>query len=101
MIELVLTRAQTGLDITQALSKSKLAKSHAEKLIPTREGFYLILATITPHAASKLFRMDQIGELGENKLSDMHPPILAKNLLGENRIKISNRSHPITLTGTA
>jgi hypothetical protein len=37
--------------------------------------------------------MDQIGELGEDEFSGMHPDSLAKNLLGENRVKSSLPSH--------
>ena len=94
VIELILARAQTGFHIAEAFPKGELAKSHAEKLIPAGEGFYFIVSVIAAHAAAKLLRVDQVGELGENKFSGIHPGSLAKNLLGENRIKTSSRSHP-------
>jgi hypothetical protein len=70
-----------------------LSKNHAEKLIPAGKCFYFIVTAVASHAAAKLFWMDQIGELGEDKFSGIHPGNLAKDLLGENRAKISNRSH--------
>jgi len=44
----------------------------------------------------KLLGVDEVGELSEHKFSGMHPESLAGNLLGENRLKFSNRSHPLT-----
>src|SRR5437667_5794631 len=93
MIELILTGTQTGFDIAEAFSKSELTKDHAEKLIPAGEAFYFVVSVVASDTAAKLFWMDQIGDLGEDKFSGMHPGSLAKDLLDENRAKISNRSH--------
>src|ERR1700736_760586 len=95
VIELVWTRTQTGFYIAQTLPKGELAKSHAQELIPTGERFHLIVAVIAPHTAAKLFGVDQIGELGENEFSNVHPRSLAENLLAEKGINNSNRSHPL------
>jgi len=95
VIELILTRTQTGFHIAQTLSKSELTKSHAEKLIPTGKSFDLIISLIAAHTAAKLLRVDQVGELGENKFSGIHPGSLAEKLLCGNRIKLSSRSHPL------
>src|ERR1035437_956989 len=95
VIELVLTRTQTGFHIAQTFPKGELTKSHAEKLIPTGERFHLIVAVIAPHTTAKLFGVDQIGELGENEFSSVHSQSLAENLLAENRANNSNRSHPL------
>ena len=82
--------------IREESPKGELAKGHTEKLTPTGEGFYLVIAVITSDTAVKLLGVDEVGELGEHKFSGMHPCILAGNLLGENRLKYSNRSHPLT-----
>jgi hypothetical protein len=37
--------------------------------------------------------VDQLGELGKDDFSSMHPGSLAKSLLDENRIKLSQPSH--------
>jgi len=55
---------------------------------------------IAPDAAVKLFGVDQVGELGENDFSSVHPGSLAKGLLGENRLKLSNRSQPLSHSKT-
>jgi hypothetical protein len=73
-----------------------LAESHAKKLIPAGEGFDFVVSVVTAHAAMKLLRVNQVGELGENEFSIVHPWSLASKLLRENRINISNRSHPTT-----
>jgi len=73
-----------------------LAKSHAQKLVPTREGFYFVVSVVASHTAAKLLGVDQVGELGENDFPSVHPGSLAKNLLDANRLKLSNRSHPLT-----
>ena len=57
VVELVLTRAQTDFDVAQTFTKSKLAEPHAQELIPTREGFDLIIALITAGAAAKLLKL--------------------------------------------
>jgi hypothetical protein len=96
VIELVATRAQTRFHIAEALPKGELAKSHTEKLTPTREALYFIVAVISSDTTVKLLGVDEISELSEHKFSGMHPGSLAGNLLGENRLKFSNRSHPLT-----
>ena len=93
MIELILARAQTGFNIAEAFPKGELAKGHAQKLIPAGEGLYLVVSVVASHTAAKLLGMDQISELGEDEFSGMHPESLAKDLLGKNRVKTSNRSH--------
>jgi len=96
MIELLRARAQTGYDITEAFSIGQLAKRHANELAPTGKGFYLVVTLVTSHTAVKLLRVDQVGELGKNELSGIHPGSLAEKLLSENRVKNSSRSHPNT-----
>jgi hypothetical protein len=93
MVELILTRAQTGFNIAEAFPKGELTKGHAQKLIPAGEGFYFVVSVVASHTPTKLLWMDQISELGEDKFSGMHPESLAKNLLSENCLKTLNRSH--------
>jgi hypothetical protein len=90
----MLARAQTDFDVAQTFTKSKLAESHAQELIPTREGFDLIIALIAADAAAKLLGMYQVKNLRKNKLPDIHSATLAEDLLGKNAQKYSNRSHP-------
>src|SRR6266581_4367837 len=92
MVELILTRAQTGFNIAEAFPKGELTKGHAQKLIPAGEGFHFVVSVVASHTATKLLWMDQISELGEDKFSGMHPESLAKNLLCKNPVKHSNRS---------
>src|SRR5665213_1114849 len=94
VIELLVARAQTGFHIAETFPKGELAKSHAKKLVPAGEGFHFVVSAVASHTAVKLLRMNQVGELGENKLSGIHPGSLANDMLGENRIKTSSRSHP-------
>ena len=93
VIELIVARAQTCFHIAETFPKGKLAKSHAKKLAPAGEGFHFVISVIASHTAAKLLRVDQVGQLGENKFSSVHPCSLAKHLLGENCIKTSSRSH--------
>jgi hypothetical protein len=97
---LLLTGAQTGFHIAQTFAKSQLAKSHAQKLIPAGEAFDFVVSVVASDAAAKLLWVDQVGELGENDFSSVHPGSLAKSLLDANRTKLSNRSHPIPRTKT-
>jgi hypothetical protein len=94
VIELIVARAQTGFHIAETFPEGELAEGHAKKLAPAGEGFYFVIPVIASHATVKLLRVDQVSELGENKFSSIHPGSLAKELLGENRIKTSSRSHP-------
>jgi hypothetical protein len=73
-----------------------LAESHAQELIPTGEGFDLIIALIAADAAAKLLRMYQVKNLRKNKLPNIHSATLAEDLLGKNAENNSNRSHPST-----
>jgi hypothetical protein len=94
VIELIVAGAQTGFHIAEAFAKRELAERHTKKLVPAGEGFYFVVSVVAAHTAAKLLRLDQVGELGENKFSGIHPGSLAKKLLAENRIKSSSRSHP-------
>src|SRR6266566_5970395 len=76
MVELILTRAQTGFNIAEAFPKGELTKGHAQKLIPAGEGFYFVVSVVASHTPTKLLWMDQISELGEDKFSGMHPETL-------------------------
>jgi hypothetical protein len=53
MIELGLMRAQTGLDVAQALAASQLREGHAEKLVEMRESLGGIFGRVTLHTAAE------------------------------------------------
>ena len=63
MVELILARAQAGFYVVQALSVSHLAEGHAEKLVPTGEGFKLIASGIAANTALELLDMNEIHKL--------------------------------------
>jgi hypothetical protein len=54
VIEFPLSRAQTNFDVPEALPIGQLSESHAEKLIPARKVFDLVVAVVTLNTLVKL-----------------------------------------------
>ena len=92
VIELILARAQAGFNVPEAFPKGELAKSHAEKLIPAGEAFDFIIALITADAAAELLGVNEVGDLGKNHFSGMHPGAWPKSYWEE-----TPESHPLNL----
>ena len=74
VIQLVLARAQTNLNVLQTVSISQLAKRHAKELIPAGKGLHLVVALITTDATLKLLQMDEAEQLRKNELVGKHGP---------------------------
>jgi hypothetical protein len=50
MIEFLLGRTETGLDVSEAFPVCQLSKGHAEKLVPARKVFDLVVAVVSLNA---------------------------------------------------
>jgi hypothetical protein len=86
VVELIGARGQTVFDVAQALAKGQLREGHAQKLIPAREGFELVMAPITLHTPAELLRMDPFDDLRKNRFSREHASRI--------RDPAPSRSHP-------
>jgi len=53
MIEFPLGRTETDLDISEAFSIGQLSEGHAEKLVPARKVFHLVVAVVSLNAFLK------------------------------------------------
>jgi hypothetical protein len=76
VIELRLLSAQTGLDIAETGASGELSKNQTEELIPTRETLDVTVALVAIDAKLKLVARNELQELSENRLTDVHrlPP---------------------------
>ncbi len=95
VIELVLPRAQADFDVGQAISVSDLREGHGQELIPTREVTNPIVAVVAVDATAKLFAMNPVHDLTENRLFGAHSASLALAVLRKNAKRSRNRSHPL------
>jgi hypothetical protein len=103
-IELVWTRAQADFDVGQAISVSYLGESHGQELVPTREVTNPIVALIAVDTTAKLFAMNPVHDLTENRLFGAHWASLALPVLRKSAKRSQNRSHHfhcVTLSGHA
>jgi hypothetical protein len=72
VIELVLLRSKTRLDVAQALAIGKLRKSHAQVLSEARECFDFVLALVTRYATTKRCARQLLHDLREQQLAHIH-----------------------------
>jgi len=72
MIELLLLRTETRLDIAKTLSVSDLGKSHAQKLIEAGKLPYSALALVFGYTPAKGWQRHELHNLLENQLSGKH-----------------------------
>jgi len=72
VIELALMCAQTGFDISKALSVGQLGKGHTEVLVEAPKAFYIPLALVTLHATPERVHWQVVGYLGKNELARIH-----------------------------
>jgi len=69
----VSTTAQAGFDVAQALAESNLGESHREELIAGRHALARSWHPVQRHAAIELLSVNEIGDLGEDQTSGVHP----------------------------
>jgi hypothetical protein len=72
VIEFLLIAPETSLDISEAFAIGELSKSHAEELIPAREGYDLVVAPISFYALAEFVGRQEFHELGENGFAGIH-----------------------------
>ena len=77
MIEFGLQSAQACLDVAKTLSVSELGKSHAEKLIETRESPDSIIALVSSDALVEFVFGEKVHQLRENDSSRIHRSLLS------------------------
>ena len=77
------------------LAKGQLAESHAQELIPAGEAAKMFLTAEAIDASIENLWMNQTHQLGEDRSTGIHPPMVNQTTLGGLRIvPSSNRSHP-------
>ena len=69
----VSTTTQAGFDVAQALAESNLSESHREKLIAGGHALARSWHPVQRHAAIELLSVNEIGDLGEDQTSGVHP----------------------------
>jgi hypothetical protein len=93
-IKLVVPGAQANFYyVGQAIPISKLGKGHSQELVPTGEVINLAVAIVASDAATKLLRVDPLGELRKDQFSGRHDTSLAFLLLRKTTKPSPNRSH--------
>ena len=91
----VAARAQTIDGIAQTVPKGQLAESHAQELIPAGEPAKMFLTAEAIDASMENLWMNQTHQLGKDRPSGIHPPIVNPAQRGRSSIApSSNRSHP-------
>lgn len=73
VVKLGRLRLKASGDIPQALPKSQLRESHAQKLVPTSERSGVEVSVVLADQPSKGMPGRQLHQLGENQLSRVHP----------------------------
>ncbi len=71
---LLVGRAQTGLDIPQALPAGQLGEGHAQVLVPAGEVLDLVVAVVALDAGAKRVGRQEVHKLREDRPSGVHPP---------------------------
>jgi len=97
-IKLVVPGAQANFYVGQAIPISKLGKCHSQELVPTGKVVNLAVAIVASDTATKLLRVNPLGELRKNQFSSGHGTSLASRLLQKTTKLTLNRSHPFLCT---
>jgi hypothetical protein len=63
MVQFVLHRSQTGFNIAETLSVRELSKSHAKKLIKTRERLHMTIAVVPVYALAEPMHRQEVHQL--------------------------------------
>jgi hypothetical protein len=72
MVELLVKRAQTALNVSQALTCRQLGKGHAEKLIIAGEGAHAVITLVPIYASTERMPWKKPHQLRENRLALVH-----------------------------
>jgi len=72
MIELGRLRAQTCLDVAQALAVGQLREGHREKLVQATEAAHVEIAAILRHQTAKDMPRRELHELCEYEIASVH-----------------------------
>ena len=79
MVEFAAYRAETRLNITQALTVSELGESHRQILIPARETPLIAVAAIAANALLELIMGKVSDQLREDGPASIHPPLFRRD----------------------
>jgi hypothetical protein len=74
VVELLVLRTQTGLDVPQTFAKRELGERHAQVLVHAGESLDLAIPAVPSHAALEYHRRQMPHELREDQFSRMHRP---------------------------
>jgi hypothetical protein len=93
VVELGLSHAEAGLNVSQALPEGELGEGQAEELIPAREGLDLVVAPVAVHAGAEFVGGDKVHQLGKDRATDVHrrAPLVQKREYGPRWGASSNR----------
>ena len=95
VVQLATHRAQTGLDVPQALAIGELGEGHRQILIPAGEVLRVPVATIAGHALLKLLVGQMLDQLRKHGAARVHPPLSSLPPPHPHLpLAISNRSRP-------
>jgi hypothetical protein len=72
-------RAQTGLDIAQALTVGELSKGHRQILVPARQTSVVSITAVTSHALLKFDVREVSDQLCKDSSASVHPPLLRRS----------------------
>ena len=100
VIALIGPGIETGFDVPQTFPPGQLGENQTHQLVPGREVFDFVIATITFDEAVKPFAMNQIENLGKDVLAAVHASRIGANPPSGHG-PTSNRSHPTTALQTA
>jgi hypothetical protein len=75
MVEAVLDRAQTGFDVTKALTTCQLGEGHRQKLIHARETTMSPVTAVAAHTTMELMSGQVADHLGEDSAAGVHAPL--------------------------
>ena len=70
-------RAETGLDVAQALAEGQLREREAEELVETREVADFVLALVAGDAGVELRQREERHDLREDGATTVHGPLLS------------------------
>lgn len=80
MIELLLSRSKTVLNISQAFPESELSECENKHVVPGREGRGFVVTPVLADKPSKITLRKEVDDLRENKASRMHGLLLYPNI---------------------
>jgi hypothetical protein len=76
VVKLRLHRAETRLDVAEALPIRELGEGQAEELVETREAAHLVLALVARDAGAELRQREEVHRLRKDRSTGMHGSLL-------------------------